>query len=87
MSKQFMQFTIAVLGAVVIFDEIKLVRNNHQIIQMSFAIEEAIEVMKNDSETIDYLLDILNKHRPEIDEFDIIALTNLGVNFGPPEPR
>lgn len=87
MSKQFMQFAIAVLGAVAVYDEITIVRKNQFISKMADALGEATQTMKDDTETISYLLDILNKHRPEIDEFDMIALGNLGINFGPPEPR
>lgn len=87
MSKQLTQIAITALGAIALYDEVLLFKKTLLINKMANALGEATTLMQQDSETISYLLDILNKHRPEIDDFDMIALANLGINFGPPEPR
>jgi hypothetical protein len=74
-------FIIGTLSAVVIYDEIKLFQNRRDAHKMVAWLDTAAEIMQADQKTIEYFISLINKHKPELDEFDYIALQTLGISF------
>lgn len=67
----------AILGAIVVYDEIVCLRNKRAAAHNQKLFEESTERNASLCRQMDYLTDMLNKHQVPVTDFDIIAMNNL----------